>query len=81
MRTTTDVVRQSSAKIAIILVLLSTYCIDRSGENSLEKKDSQILIQQVNGGRFTLARVTSTHPITNERGFLPPTSVSPVVLI
>ena len=45
------------------------------------RKDSQILIQQVNGGRFTLARVTSAHPITNERGFLPPTSVSPVVLI
>ena len=45
------------------------------------RKDSQILIQQVKGGRFTLARVTSAHPITNERGFLPPTSVSPVVLI
>ena len=80
MRTTTDVVRQSSAKIAIIPVLLSTYCIDRSGENGW-RKDSQILIQQVNGGRFTLARVTSAHPITNERGFLPPTSVSHVVLI
>ena len=38
MRTTTGVVRQSSAEIAIILVLLSTYCIDRSGENSLEKR-------------------------------------------
>ena len=45
------------------------------------RKDSQILIQQVNGGRFTLARVTSAHSITNERGFIPPTSVSPVVLI
>ena len=44
------------------------------------RKDSQILIQ-VNGGRFTLAKVTSAHPITNERGFIPPTSVSPVVLI
>ena len=38
MRTTTDVVRQSSAKIAIILVLLSTNYIDRSGENSLEER-------------------------------------------
>ena len=38
MRTATDVVRQSSAKIAIILVPLSTYCIDRSGENSLEER-------------------------------------------
>ena len=45
------------------------------------RKDSQILIQQVNRGRFTLARVTCAHPITNKRGFLPPTSVSPVVLI
>ena len=33
------------------------------------RKDSQILIQQVNGGSFTLAKVTSAHPITNERGF------------
>ena len=48
---------------------------------TLWRKDSQILIQQVNGGRFTLARVTSAHLITNERGFLPPTSVSPIVLI
>ena len=49
-------------------------------EKTVWRKDSQILIQ-VNGGRFTLARVASAHPITNERGFLPPTSVSPVVLI
>ena len=45
------------------------------------RKDSQILIQQVSGGRFTLARVTSAHPITNEIGCLPPTSVLPVALI
>ena len=32
-----DVGRQSSAKIAIILVPLSTSCIDRSGETAWRK--------------------------------------------
>ena len=69
---------------ALLKLLSFSYCyrlIVLIGQGkTVWRKDSQILIQ-VNGRRFTLARVTSAHPITNERGFLPPTSVSPVVLI
>ena len=77
-RTATAVVRpspeshakqQSSATVAIILIPLLT-CIDKSVENSMERIDTSKW-----RGDGTHARVTSPQPITNERFFLPQSSV------
>ena len=61
-----DVVRQSSAKIAIILVLLSTYSIDRSGENSLEKRQPDFDITSKWREIYS-----SAHPITKRKRISP----------
>ena len=88
VRTATAVVRPlprshaeqpSSAKVAIILIPLLT-CIDTSVENSMERRQPNFDTSKWRGDG-TLARVTSPQPITNERVFLPQSSVSLVLLI
>ena len=65
----------SFAKVAIILIPLLT-CIDMSVENRQPNFDTSKW-----RGDGTPARVTSPQPITNERVFLPQSSVSLILLI
>ena len=88
VRTATAVVRPSprshakqpsSVKVAIILIHLLT-CIDTSVENSLERRQPDFDTSKWRGDG-TPAKVTSPQPITNERVFLPQSSVSLALLI
>ena len=81
--TATAVVRPSprshaSAKVAVILIHL-LICIDTSAESRLARRQPDFNTSKWRGDG-TPARVTSPQPITNERVFLPQSSVSLVLL-